>query len=412
MSSRTQTATNGAASPDQTQSRYRFVMVGLILLLAFSPGLSTFALSPITPLIIDEYGINHSTASLLTGLVFLVHAGFGIPCAMLVGRVGLKKLIALGWLLSSAPVLTFLADDFGVLLALRAVHGVGFAIAFPALGALYMQWFRPKELPLVTGAFIGCFSLAVAISNFAIVPMSDVMGFRPALSVLGTVSLFGVVCWLAFGRAHDVSEGDSLPIRESVLSVLRSRNTLLIAGADAGPFALYTVSLAWLPTFFHEEHGISLASAGSLMGVLSMAGVVSLLLAVLLTFRVRRRRPFLIFPGIVGGFAGLGVFLLAGTPAIYLPLVALGFASWFYLPVLMSLPMELPGANPHRVSVMLATVLAIGGIGTFLGPLTVGAIRDLTGSYVPGLALFAVLAWSLAIGGFLLPETGTARAKP
>jgi cyanate permease len=181
--------------------------------------------------------------------------------------------------------------------------------------------------------------------------------------------------------------------------------------ADAGPFVLYTVSLAWLPTFFHEVHGISLAGAGSLMGIFSMAGVVSLPLAMLLAFHVRRRRPFLIFPGIAVGFAGLGTFLLAGTPAIYLPIVVLGFASMFYLPVLRSLPMELPGASPHRVSVMLAAVLTIGGIGMFVGPLTVGAIRDLTGSYIPGLTLFAVLAWSLAIGGLLLPETGSARAN-
>jgi cyanate permease len=274
-----------------------------------------------------------------------------------------------------------------------------------------MQWFRPKELPLITGAFIGCVCLAVAISNFAIVPMADAMGVRPALSVLGTVSLVGVVFWLAFGRAHDVREDGTQRVRESVLSILRSRNTLLIAVADTGPFVLYTVSLAWLPTFFHEQHGISLADAGSLMGILSMAGLVSLLLAMLLTFHVRRRRPFLIFPGIVVGFAGLGTFLLAGTPVIYLPIVALGFASWFYLPVLMSLPMELPGASPHRVSVMLAALLTIGGIGTFVGPLAVGATRDLTGSYIPGLALFAVLAWSLAIGGFLLPETGSARVN-
>ena len=134
-------------------------------------------------------------------------------------------------------------------------------------------------------------------------------------------------------------------------------------------------------------------------------------MAMLLAFHVRRRRPFLILPGIVVGFAGIGTFLLAGTPVIYLPIVALGFASWFYVPVLLSFPMELPGASPHRVAVMRAAVLTISGIGMFVGPLTVGAIRDLTGSYIPGLALFAVLAWSLVIGGFLLPETGSARAN-
>ena len=281
----------------------------------------------------------------------------------------------------------------------------------PPLGALYMQWFRPKELPLINGAFIACASLGIAISTFTIVPISEAIGWRPALSVFGAVSLFGAVCWLFLGRAYDVGRNEPRPATESVWRVLRSRTTLLLAAADAGPFALLTVSLAWLPTFYNEEHGLSLARTGSLMGLLSIAGAVSLVLAIFLSMRVRRRRPFLIVPGILVGFAGFGSFLLADTLAVYLALVALGFACWFYLPVLMTIPMELPGTDPHRVSVMLATLVALGGLATFVGPLTVGAIRDLTGSYLPGLALFAALAWSLGIGGFLLPETGAAGAE-
>ena len=65
----------GEASVDEQRlGSYRFVIGGLAMLLSLSWGLSVFAVSPITPLIIDEYGINHSTASLLTSLVFLTHA--------------------------------------------------------------------------------------------------------------------------------------------------------------------------------------------------------------------------------------------------------------------------------------------------------------------------------------------------
>ena len=398
----------GEASVDEQKlSSYRFVIGGLAFLLGLSWGLSVFAVSPITPLIIDEYGINHSTASLLTSLVFLMNAGFAIPGSMLVGKVELKKLILLGWVLTSAPVLTFLADSYPVLLALRVTHGVGTALMLPALGPLVMQWFRSRELPLANGLFVAVGSLGIAISTFTVAPMAEAIGWKAALSLFGGVSLAGALCWLLFGRAQQlVGEAERLLSIKGAWSLLRSRTTLLLASGDAGPYALLTVSLAWLPTFYHEVHGMSLVKAGSLMGVLSITGVISLVTASLLSLRVTRRRPFLIVPGILAGFAGFGSFLLAGSPAVYIVMIALGFVCWFYVPVLMTIPMELPGTDPKRVSLIFAAIMAIGSVMIFIAPLVVGASIDLLGSYLPGLAFFSALAWSLAVSGFLLPETG------
>ena len=394
------------ATDEQQLSPYRFVIAGLVVLLHLSFGLTFFAVSPITPLIIEEYGINRGTAGLLTSLVILVQAGFSIPGSLLVGRIGLKKLIALGSLLASAPSLTFLTGEFPLLLALRAIYGLGFAVVFPATGPLVMQWFSRKELPLVNGLGIAVASLGISISTFSVAPMSAAIGWKAALSSFGGVSLVSAACWLLLGRTR--REGRR---RESSLSlkgawgVLRSRTTLLLAAADAGPFALYSASVAWLPTFYHEVHGMSLSRAGSLVGLLSVTGVVSVVTAGLLAMRVRRRRPFLIVPGIMSGFAGFGSVLLAGTAVVYPALAALGFVSWFYLPILLTIPMVLPGTSPERASLTLAIILTLGGFLSFLAPITVGATTDLLGTYLPGFALFSVLAWGLAVAGALLPET-------
>ena len=148
------------------------------------------------------------------------------------------------------------------------------------------------------------------------------------------------------------------------------------------------------------------------MGILSLAGFVALVLASLLTARTRKRRPFLIIPGIVTGFAGVAVLLLPDSVALYIALAFLGFACWFYLPALLTIPMDMYPNDPRRVSLISATLLSIGGIASSVAPPTVGAIADLTGSLVPGLAACAVLGWTLAIAGVLMPPTpttGTAR---
>ena len=390
---------------DPQNSSYRYVIAGLAFLLNASFGLSFFVIGPVAPYIIDDYHISYTEAGLLTGITVLAQTTLAIPGSMLVGRIPLKGLIAAGWFLASAPALSFLAFDYSVLLATRIIFGASFAVLLPALGPLLMYWFRPRELPLVNGLNLAVTALAMSLSTFVAAPLSDALTWKVALSVFGFVTLGGAVVWVFLGR---VGENAKAPVRGLTLGhawrVMKSRTALLLAAADAGPLAQYTALVAWLPAFYLEVHGIPLTRAGSMLSLLPLAGFVALLAVGLLTMRIERRRPFLLVPGIMVGFAGFGSFLLAGSSLVYVPLLLLGVASWLYVPILMTVPMELPRMRPEQVSLMLAAIMTVGGALTFVSPLAVGALTDLTGSYLPGFSLFAVLAWSLAVAGFLLPE--------
>jgi cyanate permease len=368
-----------------------------------------FAIGPITPLIIASYGIKNSTAGLLTSIIFLVHIPFAIPISMLIGRVGPKRLIFLAGVTGSAPLLSFMAlDNFLLLLAIRAVYGMSFLFLVAAVGPLFMQWFPPKELPLVNGGFMLCTCLGITTSAFVVAPLSEAIGWEVALSVFGGSSLLSALAWLSFGKAQRIHrDNETRSLIALVWNVLRARVTLLVAAADAGPLTLLTASLAWLPTLYHEVHEISLTEAGVLMGILSLTGLGALVLASLLTARTGKRRPFLIIPGIVAGFAGVAVLLLPDSVALYIALAFLGFACWFYLPALFTIPMDMYPNDPRRVSLISATLLSIGGIASSVAPPTIGAIADLTGSLLPGLFACAALGWSLAIAGVLMPPTPT-----
>ena len=91
-------------------------------------------------------------------------------------------------------------------------------------------------------------------------------------------------------------------------------------------------------------------------------------------------------------------------------MVALGFVIWFYLPVLFTMVMERHSSNPSRAATVFAVLLGLGGIAGFLGPPAVGAIADVTGSFVPGIVLFSITAWSLLLSGILLPNTNSPRS--
>lgn len=372
-----------------------------------------FPIGPITPLLIAEYEINKSTAGLLTSIIFLIHIVFAIPASTLVSKINLKTLIALAAFLGSVPVLSFLAtDSFLILLLLRGIYGASFILLFPSIGALFMQWFPSKELPLINGLFTIACSIGMTISIFLVAPMSEAIGWEAVLSGFGAISLLSAILWFIFGKAQRIPPNDETkPITRQAWEVLRDRNTLLISAADAGPLGLLTVVMAWIPTFYHDTYGMSLTKGGTLMGFLSLSGIVALVLASFLSTKTTQRKLFLIVPGVLIGLSGLTAVLMTNSVVIYISLATLGFAAWFYIPALMTIPMELYSKDPQRVSLIFATLMSIGGIVSFVASPTVGAIADLSGSLVYGISVFAVMAWSLAIAGILLPETGTVRTK-
>ena len=177
---------------------------------------------------------------------------------------------------------------------------------------------------------------------------------------------------------------------------------------------MYVALTGWLPTFYHETRGMSLTQAGFIVSVLPFVGIFGVLLGGVLPTKIESRRLFFIVPGMMVGLGGLGSFLFGDLSLIYVSVILLGLGTWMYQPMLMTLPMELPGMTPQRVAFAWGWFMTTSGVTTFISPLVVGALRDGTGSFVPGFLIFGILAWFLLIAGFLLPKTGpeSAQAEP
>ena len=76
------------------------------------------------------------------------------------------------------------------------------------------------------------------------------------------------------------------------------------------------------------------------------------------------------------GLGGLGTFLVGDTTITYLSAIILGLGAYMFIPLAVTMPMELPGMTPQRVALYWGWLLTVLGIGEFIAPLTVGAIRD------------------------------------
>ena len=192
-------------------------------------------------------------------LVFLAFTIFLIPGGVVAAKLGTKKAIAVSGFLMTAGVFAVATSNFAALLPLRVAFGMGGGILLPATATVVVQWFRPNERPIMNALNLAGQGTGVATAMFLSVPLADVFEWRTVLMAYGVFALLGAMAWLLFGRR---SPSGAVPVERlpmmAVLGVLKERNTLLLALALAGPFAMFVGYSSWLPTYYNEEFNMPL----------------------------------------------------------------------------------------------------------------------------------------------------------
>ena len=372
----------------------------------FAMGASFQAPSVVLPLIKDEYGIGHTTAGLLVGAVMVIFGVFGIPGGSIVGRFGANRIFPVCWFMMGTLTLAALSPDFYGLLALRIAFALGAVLIVLATAPLVMHWFRPRELPIITSLNMAALSLGIAVSTSTMAPLAEILDWQKVMGIFGAIGLVGAFAWLVWGQVRGEISGVATNVKwREIRGVLRTRTVLVLGFADAACFSQYIALAACLPSFYNETRGMSLTETGLITSMLPIAGIFAVLLSGFLTLKIHSRRIFFVVPGVMVGLGGLGSFLIEEPAVLYAAVMLVGLGSWLYSPVIMTLPMELPGMTPQKVAIVWGWIMTTSGVGAFISPLVVGAFRDNTGSFIPGFLVFSALSWFLVIAGFLLPTT-------
>jgi MFS family permease len=163
---------------------------------------------------------------------------------------------------------------------------------------------------------------------------------------------------------------------------------------------------AWLPTYYNQVFHMPLEKASTVTATITLVGIFACIAGGFLPTYFHRRKPFLIFPGLLLGPFAMMVVFFNNMAVIYACIACYGILNAIYGPTLFTIPFEIYKNSPRSAALVAFTVQIAGNIGNFIAPLMVGYLNDMTGSFLPGFVISAVLSLFMLLAGLLLPETG------
>ncbi|GAC43275.1 CynX/NimT family MFS transporter [Paenibacillus popilliae] len=398
-------------------STYRWVMLILSALTALVPTIVFVGPTVFIPMMMTDLNITTAEAGVMVTIVLLGAGLTGSIGGPLMGRIGIKHTRTVAMLFYTlGGLVPLFTSSYIVLLMSRILIGIGMGIAAGTSVAVTMDWYPPKERPLINslnsvlslaGAFI---ALAVAIPIYNLVGQN----WKLTLEWFGVAMLITTVLWILFARNNVKARMDMAPRgqekrsyqTESLLkSVIKRKEVILLVIAYLS-FMLSTQSLqTFLPTYFQTDLGMSAAKSGTITSLISLASVVAGLIVGILMAALGRRKIFM-WPLLTLLLVGcIGSVTLSDGMMLYVSVILIGLALDGWLPAMFTSLMELGGMTPERAGAAQGLILSVGMFGGAVSTLVIGWLAAYIGLR-DALLYFSFLTVFAIISTAVLPETG------
>jgi len=315
---------------------YRFVMLGLFMLVTAMNQLLWISFAPVTGEAAAFYGVSNLAIGLLSLVFMVVFIVVSIPASWILDTYGIRLGVGIGAVLTGGFGLLrgFLAKDYTGVLISQIGIAVGQPFILNAIAKVSGRWFPVRERATATG--LGSLAMYAGIfAGLALTPVLVVRTSLPtALLVYGAAAASSAVLFLLFSRErppHPVGPEERSLVFDGVRSMLHNRGFLILLALFFIGLGAFNTVTTWIEDIVRPR-GFSVEQAGLAGGMMVVGGIVGALIIPALSDRVRRRVPFILLalagslPGLLGvtyatGYGlllassfALGAFLLSSGP--------------------------------------------------------------------------------------------------
>ncbi|WP_105102379.1 MFS transporter [Microbulbifer pacificus] len=358
----------------------------------------------LTPAIQSSFGEEgFASATWGSNVITLAKIVGNLAAAALLMRLGAKRAFAIAIVLIAAGGLGALAGSYGGWLLSRLALGLGGALAIVYFAPVVLHYFSASERPLINGINAAAFNTGNLLALLTTTTLLSWLGSWQSVMVLYGVMVLALgVLWWMTAENFPLSGGGDKPEENYGFGqgVKESVNWWL-------PLAYCGVLFCYIAVFalFPLIDGFAVASH-HLSAVMIAAGMLGTIAGIMVTRRYALRLPVLRFGGLaLVVFAALMV--TSRDPVIAYTAAALaGFCMFLPMTALVTLPQELPGMTPAKITVTFAMFWSISyGVETAL-MYGAGVLADITGEPATAAYFAVACSASLFVFSFLLPESG------
>jgi NNP family nitrate/nitrite transporter-like MFS transporter len=346
--------------------------------------MSSLGFSPLLPEIQRDFGINYAQVGLFSGVYGLAAVVMSIPGGMLAKRFGEKNVLTLGLLVAALGLaLLSRSANFATALASRVVWIIGYRVAFVCVMTAVAVVVPPERRSTAMGVLGAMSSLASVIGAPFGTAIGAAFGWRRGILAFAGMALLGAIVFWFFDRtpstaAPGVTTGHGIsqvPDASAFANPL-VWSMVLLGLTNMGGFSANFFVPSVVKTTFHLEP----SAAAYIISASYVTAIFANLLCGYLADRLNRWAVMiaLMLLLIPASFAMMVPHLLVFRVATAL-VISLGLCATNQIFAIASEVM--PG---REIGPVMGIVSLGGGIFGYVGPQTLGILRDRTGSFTAG----------------------------
>ncbi|MDV6280156.1 MFS transporter [Rhodococcus jostii] len=346
-----------------------------------------------------EFGLTSAQIGLIGSAFFLTFTIGGLFAGLLNKWMSLRwalVLLSVGWAVSMVPLVV--VAGFAMVLISRMFLGLTEGPSSALVHTGVYSWHPTEKRSFPSACISVSGSLAKVLFAPALAVVATNWGWRAAVLTLAAVGVIWCGAWLLLWRegpyggrsqsAEDPQNADASPAQDTTttrvpwVTIFRTPTFLGGAAAVFSMYAVSTVILTWLPSYFEVGLGYTRVQAGAMFGIPSIAVFVILLLTTSIGDRLLvRGASSRVIRGIV---PSIGILLcglaLVTLPYIHTPVIAVVLVSLGYGLGAIAFPLLNSGLSeicpPRQVAGALGIFLAIMSLGGLFAPYLMGRLVD------------------------------------
>lgn len=399
-------------SPNTGKSPWGTLVLLWLLYMIF--GMVARSIAPLISPILRDLDMTYSQMGIVLGSWQLTYIFTALFAGTILDRWGVRKSICAGAVIIGLSAgLRYFADSFIALLLTVAVFGAGapmISIGGPkTISERFDLQNRGNAVGIyTTGPWIGGL-LALSLTNSLIMPLMG-NSWRLTFVCYGVITLSAALLWW-FRSANiqaDIQSSSTpshMPMNDVFRALISVRTVRILLLMSLFSFAIAHGFSNWLPKIL-ETKGMTAATAGLASAIPLATGIPAVLL-------IPRWVPPRLRGRVIAGCAlmtivNLMVVINASGPLLLFFLGIMGLFNSPFMPLMLLILMDSPEVDAKYMGSAGGMFFGVAEIGGFSGPLVMGVLVDITGTFFAGVIFLVCLCIAMVVMTFFLSKKDVA----